>query len=39
MLKTLMKVVAGVALATLLNSAAFAEVVYNRGNSAGAGVA
>src|SRR5215207_4088099 len=34
MLKTLTKLTAGVALAALLSSAAFAEMVYNRGNSA-----
>ena len=34
MMKKLMKLAAGVALAGLLSSAAFAEVVYNRGNSA-----
>ena len=34
MLKTLTKLTAGVALAALLSSAAFAERVYNRGNSA-----
>ncbi len=34
MLKRLVKISAGVALAAMLSSAAFAEVVYNRGNSA-----
>ena len=34
MLKRLVKVSAGVALAALLSSAAFAEMVWNRGNSA-----
>jgi oligopeptide transport system substrate-binding protein len=34
MLRRLTNIAAGVALATLLSSAAFAEVVYNRGNSA-----
>jgi oligopeptide transport system substrate-binding protein len=34
MLKSLMKIAAGVALAGLLASSAFAEMVYNRGNSA-----
>ena len=39
MLKTFSKVSAGVSIAALLSSAAFAEMVYNRGNSDRSGIA